>query len=117
MKFFAKSGLFQQVYAYPAPIKADYTLRGRVLDFDELKYQTDGNGKAGGAKIGLKLDLLQTQQNKVVWTARLEQTMPVEGNNVQAAVDAMNLAAERVLQNAYEGISKVIEHGVAPKQE
>ena len=116
MKFFAKTGLFQQVYVYPAPVKADYTLRGRVLDLSELKYET-GGGKSGEARLGLKLDLLQVQQNKVVWSARLEQTVPIQGGNVQGAVEAMNIAAERLLQNAYGGISQVLEHEIAQKQQ
>jgi ABC-type uncharacterized transport system auxiliary subunit len=119
MKFFARTGLFQQVYAYPAPVNADYTLRGRVLDLDELKFDTDGGGKSGEARLGLKLDLLQSQQNKVVWSARLEQTEPIQENNVQGAVDAMNIVAKRLLQNAYGGISQVVEQkvGETHKQE
>jgi ABC-type uncharacterized transport system auxiliary subunit len=113
MKFFARTGLFQQVYAYPAPVNADYTLRGRVLDLDELTYNPDGSRNSGAARLGLKLDLLQSQQNKLVWSARLEQTEPIQNNNVQGAVDAMNIVAERLLQNAYGGISQVVEQEVA----
>jgi ABC-type uncharacterized transport system auxiliary subunit len=112
MKFFAETSLFQRVYTYPAPVKVNYTLRGRVLDLDELKYGT-GSGKAGQARLGLKLDLLQVQQNKVVWSSRLEQTVPIHGGSVQGAVEAMNIAAERLLQNAYGGISQAVEHEVA----
>jgi ABC-type uncharacterized transport system auxiliary subunit len=116
LKFFAKTSLFQRVYAYPAPVKADYTLRGRVLDLDELKYGTSG-GKGGEARLGLKLDLLQVQQNKVVWSSRLEQTVPNQGGGVRGAVEAMNIAAERLLQNAYGAISQVVEREVAQKQQ
>jgi ABC-type uncharacterized transport system auxiliary subunit len=116
MKFFAKTSLFQHVYAYPAPVKADYTLRGRVLDLDELKYGT-GGGKGGEARLGLKLDLLQVQQNKVVWSSRLEQTVPIQGGGVQGAVEAMNIAAEHLLQNAYRDISQAVENEVAQKQQ
>ncbi|MGA8182061.1 MAG: ABC-type transport auxiliary lipoprotein family protein [Terriglobia bacterium] len=117
MKFFAGTGLFQQVYAYPAPVHADYTLRGRVLDLGELRYETGGNGKSGGVQLGLKLDLVQTQQNKVVWSERLEQREPIQQNNVQGAVNAMNIAVEHLLQNAYGGISRVVEKEVAQKQQ
>lgn len=113
MKFFAGTGLFEQVYAYPSPVRADYTLRGRVLDLEELKYDTDDGGKSGSARLGLKLDLLQSQEDKVVWSARLEQTEPIQKNNVQGAVDAMNIVAERLLRNAYGGISQVVEQRAA----
>lgn len=117
MKFFASTGLFQQVFAYPAPVNADYTLRGRVLDLDELRYGMNGGGKSGEARLGLKLDLLQSQQNKVIWSARLEQAEPIQQSNVEGAVDAMNIAAERLLQNAYTGISKVVERTAAETHE
>ena len=109
MRFFAGSGLFQQVFAHPAPVRADYTLRGRVLELSEMKYEPGGKGKSGGARLELKLDLVQAGQNKVAWSERLEQTEPVQQDNVRSAVNAMNIAAERLLQNAYQGISRVVE--------
>jgi len=115
MKFFARTGLFQQVYAYPASVHVDYTLRGRVLDLGELKYKTRGSGKSGGVRLGLKLDLVQAGQNKVVWSERLEQTEPIQQNNVDGAVNAINIAAAHLLQNAYRGISRVVEQEVAQK--
>lgn len=116
MKFFARTGLFQEVYAFPAPVKVDYTLRGRVLDLSELQYET-AEGKSGEVRLGLKLDLLQTRQNQAVWSSRLEQTEPVHKRNVQGAVEAMNIAAERLLQNAYGGISQVVEREDVQKQQ
>lgn len=117
MRFFSESGLFQQVFAYPAPVHADYTLRGRVLELSELKYKTGGNGKSGGARLGLKLDLVRAGQNKVAWSERLEQTEPVQQNNVQGAVNAMNIAAARLLQSAYQGVSQVVEQEAGQKQQ
>lgn len=114
MKFFAETGLFQQVYAFPAPAKADYTLRGRVLDLSELRYQAAGV-KSRQVRLGLKLDLLQTRQNQVVWSSRLEQTEPVRKSDAQGAVEAMNVAAERLLRTAYGGISQALERENAQK--
>ncbi|HEX5413827.1 MAG TPA: ABC-type transport auxiliary lipoprotein family protein [Terriglobia bacterium] len=116
MKFFAKTGLFQQVYAFPAPVKVDYTLRGRVLDLSELKYETAGR-KSGEVRLGLKLDLLETRQNAVVWSSRLEQTEPLQKSDVQGAIEAMNAAAERLLHNAYGGISQALERENTQKQQ
>jgi len=117
MRFLASTGLFQQVFAYPAPVHADYTLRGRVLELGELKYKTHGSGKSDVARLGLKLDLYRTGQNNVAWSERLEQSDPVQQNNVQGAVNAMNIAAEHLLQNAYQGISRVVEQEAAQKQQ
>jgi ABC-type uncharacterized transport system auxiliary subunit len=117
MKFFAETHLFQQVYAFPAPVKADYTLRGRVLDLSELKYDKSGRGSSGTALLGLKLDLLQTQQNKVVWSARLKSTAPIDGNDPEATVNAMSIATDRLFEDAYSGISQVVKHEVAVEQE
>lgn len=117
MNYFAETGLFRQVYAYPAPVATDFTLRGRVLDLGEMEYEKGGHGKSGEGRIGLKLDLLETQQNKVIWSARLEETAPIEGKKVRGVVDALNTAAERLLQKAYGGISQVVERKLAQKQE
>ncbi len=117
MKYFAETGLFQHVYPYPAPVQADFTLRGRVLNFDEMRYKKKAGAKSTEARLGLKLDLLQTQQNKVVWSARLEQTSPIKEEKVPEVVDALNVAADQLLRNAYSGISQVVEHEFAQKQE
>ncbi len=117
MEFFAEAHLFKQVYAFPAPVNSDYTLRGRVLDLSVLKYDKNGQGRSGTASLGLKLDLLQTKQNKVVWSARLKMTAPIEKDKEEAYVDAMNVAADRLFKDAYSGISQVVEHEVEVKQE
>lgn len=117
MKYFAEAGLFQEVYSFPAPVRADYTLRGRVVDLREMKFEKDGGGKSGVARVGLKLDLLQTRQNKVVWSARLEQTAPIEQKGVRGVVSALNVAADRLMQNAYVGISQVVEQELAQQKQ
>lgn len=116
MKYFAESGLFQQVYAYPAPVHADYTLRGRVLDLAQLEYTKGDSGKYGVAKVGLKLDLIQTKDNNLVWSARMEETERIEGKKEQEVVNALNGAANRLMQKAYKNISQVVEHQSTQKQ-
>lgn len=115
MKYLADTELFRQVYTYPAPVSADFTLRGRLMDLGEMKYRK--GGKHGEARIVLDLELLQAHGNKVVWSARLEQAAPVEKKKVEGFVEAMNVAAQRLLQQAYAGISQVVEHEAAQQQE
>lgn len=117
LKYFAETELFQQVYPYPAPTPADYTLRGRVFDFAGIAYGKNDLGKAGEARLGLELDLIATEQNKVVWSARLTDTEPAQKNNVQGIVNAMNAAAERLFQQAYGGISQAVESNASQKQD
>lgn len=117
MRFFAGTGLFQQVFAYPAPVHTDSILRWRVLELSELKYETGGRGKSGSARLGLRLDLVRTGQNKVAWSERLEQTEPVQRKNVQGAVNAKYITAEFLLQNAYPGISRIVKQEAGQKQQ
>ena len=117
MKYFAETGLFQQVYAYPAPVHADYTLRGRVLNFAELEYEKSDHGGLGQGKVSLKLDLIRTKDYKVVWSARLEDAEPIRKKNTRGVVDALNNAVGRVMLKAYAGISQAVEHEFAQKQE
>ncbi|MEJ2007406.1 MAG: ABC-type transport auxiliary lipoprotein family protein [Acidobacteriota bacterium] len=117
VKYFAGTGLFRQVYLYPAPIHADYTLQGRVLDLAQMQYEKGAREGLGQGKVGLKLELIRTDRNKVVWSARLEDSAPIRNEKIQGVVDALNRAAGDVMQKAYGGISQVIEHELAQKQE
>ena len=94
VKYFAETGLFKRVYLYPAPVHADYTLRGRVLDFAELAYQKGGTGKAGMARAGLNLDLVRTRDNEVVWSARKEVEVPIQNTGMRGVVTALNAASQ-----------------------
>lgn len=116
VKYFAETGLFKRVYHYPAPVHADYTLRGRVLDFAELAYQKGGTGKAGMARAGLNLDLVRTRDNEVVWSARKEYEAPVAAKGMQGVVKALNAASQELLRNAYSGLAAVVEHESAQAQ-
>lgn len=118
MKYFAETALFRQVYAYPAPVSANFTLRGRVLDLAELEYQKGDLGKRGRGKVGLKLDLIRTDGNgnKLIWSARLEETEPIEKKKARGVVDALNVAAEHLMQRAYAGVSQVVEREYAQEQ-
>jgi len=116
MRYFAETGLFQQVYLYPAPMHADYSLQGRVLDLAQMQYEKGDREGLGQGKVGLKLELIQADGNKVVWSARLEDSEPIQNDKIQGVVDALNRAAAHVMQKAYAGISQVVDHEFAQKQ-
>lgn len=119
VKYFAESGLFKGVYSYPAPVHADYTLRGRVLDFAEMDYGKGkgGNGKAAKGRVGLALDLVRTRDNDVVWSSRKETEIPVAKKGMDGVVDALNTASQELLHAAFSGIAPVVEHEAAQEQE
>ena len=54
---------------------------------------------------------------KVVWSARLEQSTPIETKNIQAVENSMSIAAGRLMENAYGGVSQIIEREAVWKQE
>ncbi len=54
---------------------------------------------------------------KVVWSAGLEQSAPIERKNIQALMNAISIAAGRLMENAFGGVSQVIERETACKQE
>jgi ABC-type uncharacterized transport system auxiliary subunit len=117
VKYFAAEGLFKAVYSYPAPVHADYTMRGRVLNFAEMDYEKSGNGKSGKGRVGLVLDLVRTRDNEVVWSTRKETEMPVEKKGMPGVVDALNAASQELLQDAFSGIAGVVGHEPAQEQE
>ncbi len=116
VKYFSEAGLFKAVYSYPAPVHADYTLRGRLLDLAELDYEPGGNGKAGKGRAGLALDLVRNRDNDVVWSVRKEVEVAVRKKGMQGVVDALNMASQELLQDAFSGIAPVVERESAQEQ-
>ena len=116
VKYFAETGLFKHVYLYPAPVHADYTLRGRVLNFAELDYEKGGSGKLGMVRVGLNLDLVRTRDNEVVWSARKEDEVPITSKGMRGVVKAINVASQKLMCDAYSGIAVVVERESSHKQ-
>jgi ABC-type uncharacterized transport system auxiliary subunit len=117
VKYFAETGLFKGVYSYPAPVHADYTLRGRLLDFAELNYEKSENGKGRKARAGLTLDLVRTRDNEVVWSGRKEVEVPVGKKGMQSVVHALNTASQELLRDAFSGMAGVVEREATQEQE
>ncbi len=115
-KYFAETGLFKQVYPYPAPVHADYTLRGRVLDLAQMDYEKGKTDKAGNARVGLALDLIDTEDNHVVWSMRKEGEVAIRKKGVPAVVNALNAASRQILTEAYSSMAGVVENEFAHKQ-
>jgi ABC-type uncharacterized transport system auxiliary subunit len=116
VKYLAETGLFKGVYPYPAPVHADYTLRGRVLDFVEMDYEKDANGKAEKGRVGLALQLVRTEDNAVVWSIRKEVEVSAAKKGMHGVVEALNTASQELLRDAFSGIDQVMEHESAQEQ-
>ncbi len=116
VKYFAETGLFKAVYAYPAPVHADYTLQGRLLNFAEMSYEKSANAKAGKGRVGLALDLVRNRDNRVVWSTRKENEVPIEKKGMPGVVDALNAASQELFRDAYSGVAGVLEHETAQEQ-
>lgn len=117
VRYFADLGVFKQVYRYPAPVPAEYTLRGRILDLEEVDYGKEGGVKVPKARLGLKLELVRTEDNRVVWSTRREVQQPIERKGVGGLVDALNLASQGLLRDAGTSIAQVVERESAPAQQ
>ncbi|MCL5006196.1 MAG: ABC-type transport auxiliary lipoprotein family protein [Acidobacteria bacterium] len=116
VKYFAETGLFKEVYLYPAPVEADYTLQGRVLDFAQMDYEKSRNGKRGKGRVSLALDLVRTRDNAVVWSTRREDEVAIEKKGMASVVDALNTASQQLLGDAFSGIAGVVGREFAQKQ-
>jgi ABC-type uncharacterized transport system auxiliary subunit len=87
-----QAGLFAEVRLLPAREPVDYLLRGRVLNFEEVDYDSGVKGRAG-----LELTLVRAQDRKVLWTAARQAQDAAQGQGMAAVVEALNAASDRVL--------------------
>ncbi len=109
------AGVFAEVRLLPARDPVDYYLRGRVLNFEEVDYESGVRGRAA-----LELTLVRAQDRVVVWSGTRQAQSAAQGTGVAAIVEALNTASEQVLNELLPpllaGAGKDIEQGSKPSQ-
>ncbi len=90
----------------------DYTLRGRLYNFEEIDY----NGGEKG-RVALELTLVRTRDRRVVWSALRQSEHPVEGRGVAAVVSALNAASDDVLRQTLPELARQVERDFAETHE
>src|SRR5204862_6184385 len=87
--------VFAHVRLIPSHEPSDYTLKGHLLNFDELDYEPGGK-----ARVTLDLMLVRTSDKKTVWTDRREVTHSINQTGVAGVVNALSAARHQLLSEA-----------------
>jgi ABC-type uncharacterized transport system auxiliary subunit len=96
-------GVFAQVHEFSHTAPADYVLRGRVLDFEEVDYEGGGRGRAA-----LELSLIRNHDRKVIWMDRREREQAVQGKGLDGVVRAVSAAMSQVLNELLPELATVV---------
>ena len=99
-----QSGAFGEVLLLPARDPADYLLRGRLENFEEVDF--DGGVKG---RVALELTLLRVRDRKVLWSGRRQGLGAVEGKDITAVVEALNGASEKVINELLPSVVTAVE--------
>ena len=90
---------YRSVQALSSNAQGDYTLRGRLHQFEEV-------ASAGvTARMALEVELFEKKSGAVVWNNLFTAEEPVATKEVPAVVDALNRASHKVLDQIAAGVA------------
>lgn len=103
VRYLESMEVFQDVRLLPSRDAVDFILRGRVMSFEEVDYESKG-------RVALELSLLRVRDHKVVWSVKREGSAPFQGKGMEGVVAALNAASEQVLQAELPALAGQIEN-------
>jgi len=104
VQYLDRLGVFAEVRLLPIREPVDYTLRGRVLNFEEIDY-----GGGGKARVALELTLVRVRDRRVVWSARQQVETPIQEKGMAGVVNALNASSQQVLREVLLGVAEQVE--------
>jgi ABC-type uncharacterized transport system auxiliary subunit len=103
-----RMGIFRHVHIAPNQDRTDYSLQGRLLNFDELDYEPGGK-----ARVALHLVLVRNKDYKVIWSDRREVEHPIEGSGISGVVEALSAASDQILNDSLPALVSAVEKDAA----
>ena len=94
---------FAQVRLLPTRQRVDYTLAGRILDFEEVD---EGGAKA---RVALELSLMRMTDHKVVWSSEQRVEAPLQGGGVEGVASTLNASCAQLLREMIPGLIAQVE--------
>jgi ABC-type uncharacterized transport system auxiliary subunit len=98
------SGVFTQVKMLPVRERVDYTLGGRILNFEEV--DSDGGPKV---RLALALSLVRMTDHKLVWSGEQRQEAPLQDRGVEGVASALSTSCAQVLRDMGTGLIAQVE--------
>jgi ABC-type uncharacterized transport system auxiliary subunit len=103
-RWLQQTGAFAQVRLAPYREPVDYTLRGRVLNFEEVDDPTGVKGR-----VGLELTLVRSRDRQVVFFGRRQAEAVAQEPGVAGVVSALNSATRQLLDEMMPGLVSDVE--------
>jgi ABC-type uncharacterized transport system auxiliary subunit len=102
------AGAFNRVVPFEGRTNADYVIRGRLDQLEEVDY-------GGGVSVRVKISaqLIETATNRPVWTDTSEATGTVATAEVSAVVEQMSSAVRTAVSRLVEGINTHLRSAAA----
>jgi len=94
-----RAGVFADVRRLSSGMGADFILRGRVLNFEEV----DGEAGVHG-RVALELNLVRASDGATVWSDTRLVERPAEGTGVPGVVKALNASSEQLMNESLTGL-------------
>jgi len=96
--------IFAHVRSAPTHEPADFVLRGRLLNFEELDYEPGGK-----VRVALEMHLLRASNHKTMWAERREVQIPITKSGVDGVVNALSSATDQILSQTLPGLGAEVE--------
>ncbi len=96
--------VFAHVRSSPTHEPADFLLRGRLLNFEELDYAPGGK-----VRVALELRLVRASDHKTAWSDRREVERSIDEKGVDGVVNALSAATDQLLSQALPGLGAEVE--------
>ena len=94
------SGNYQSVASFSSASGGQFVVRGRLNDFEEV----DGANITG--LVSMEFDLYDRKSGKVVWSHSYSQSEPVQGKEISAIVQALDINLDRGLKEVAAGLNQ-----------
>ena len=104
-RWLEQKGVFAEIRLAPYRDPVDYSLRGRVLDFEEVDEPTGVKGR-----VSLELTLIRSRDRQVVFFERRQAEFGAEEKGVAGVVSALNSATQQLLDEMMPGVVARVEN-------
>jgi ABC-type uncharacterized transport system auxiliary subunit len=99
-----RAAVFAEVRRLPSGARADYTLRGRVLNFEEVDDEAGVHGR-----VGLELNLIRASDGATAWSDTRLVERPAEGKGVAGVVNALSGSSDQLMNELLAGLIAQVE--------
>jgi ABC-type uncharacterized transport system auxiliary subunit len=100
LRILNESGDYQSVAGLGSTTSAEYVVRGRLYNFDEV----DGASISG--EVSMEFELYEKKSGKIVWRHFYSQSEPVQSKEISAVVTALDTNLDRGLKEVAAGLNQ-----------